>query len=129
MPRRFPRIALLTAVACLGLAACSMKEEIKRIEAVKQAREATASSRSSNLTGEQIFVRSCNTCHPSGRKGYGPSLEDMDEHFKTDADLEAFLRHGKGKMPGQPSSAINDKEMENLVEYLHRLNADLKEKS
>ncbi|HEY9792320.1 MAG TPA: cytochrome c [Candidatus Obscuribacterales bacterium] len=127
IPRRFSRIALLVAVTCLALAACSMNEEIKRIEAVKQAREATASSRSSNLTGEQIFIRSCNTCHPGGRKGYGPTLENMDQLFKTDADLKAFLRTGKGKMPGEPLSTLNEKEMDNLVDYLHKLTAEMKE--
>ena len=104
-----------------------MKEEIRRIEAVKQAKQATESARSTNLTGEQVFIRSCNTCHPGGRKGGGPSLVDLNERFKTDAELIAFLRKGKGTMPGQPESVLNTQEMDNLVDYLHKLSADLKE--
>lgn len=123
------RRTLITACSLMFmLSGCSMKEEIRRIEAVKQAQEATKSARSSNLTGDQIFIRSCNTCHPSGRKGpLGPSLVDMDQHFKTDAELKAFIRAGKGAMPPQPEAALNDREMDNLIEYLHRLNADLKD--
>jgi mono/diheme cytochrome c family protein len=109
---------------CCG---CSMKEEIKRIEAVKQAQQANEASRSDNLTGEQVFIRSCNTCHPSGRKGFGPSLISMDDHFPTDDKLKALIRTGKGPMPGQPVETLNDRELSNLVEYLRRLNTDLKD--
>jgi mono/diheme cytochrome c family protein len=109
------------------LSGCSMKEEIKRIEAVKQAQQANEASRSDNLTGEQIFIRSCNTCHPSGKKGFGPTLIAMDEHFPTDDKLKALIRDGKGAMPGQPPATLNDREMSNLVEYLRRLNTDLKD--
>ena len=104
-----------------------MKEEIRRIEAVKQAHEASEQSRSTNLTGEQIFIRNCNTCHPTGRKGSGPSLIAVDDHFKTDAELSAFLRKGKGVMPPQAPTALNEKEMENLVTHVRKLSSELKD--
>jgi mono/diheme cytochrome c family protein len=113
-------------VCLLLLGGCSMKEEIKRIEAVKQAQQANEASRSDNLTGEQVFIRSCNTCHPSGKKGFGPSLIAMDDHFPTDDKLKALIRDGKGAMPGQPPATLNDRELSNLVDYLRRLNTDLK---
>jgi mono/diheme cytochrome c family protein len=117
----------LTLLAPL-LAGCSMREEMKRIQAMKQAREASESSRSTNLTGEQIYIRSCNTCHQStGRRNVGPNLADLEDKFHSDEEIVAFLRKGKGMMPAQPPTTINDKEMENLVEYLHRLSAELKE--
>src|SRR5271170_4709736 len=59
------------------LVACSLSEEVKRIEASKQYEEREDASRSTNLTGEQIFIRSCNTCHPGGKQGMGPSLIDI----------------------------------------------------
>ena len=120
---------LIGLLAACALAGCSMKEEIKRIEAVKQAQMASDAQRSTNLTGEQVFVRSCNTCHPSGRKGYGPSLVDMDQHFKTDSELKAFIRKGKGLMPPEPPAVINDVELSNLLDYLHSLNDELKEEN
>ena len=113
-------------LACLCLSGCSMGEEIRRIEEVKKAQEMTAESRSTNLTGEQLFIRSCNTCHPSGKKGMGPSLENMDKDFPTDASLVQMLRKGKGVMPGQPKDTVNDQEMANLIVYLRALNVDLK---
>jgi mono/diheme cytochrome c family protein len=108
---------------------CSMKEEIRRIEAVKQARQANESLRSTNLTGEQLYIRSCNTCHPGARKGMGPSLIETNEHFKTDVELAAFLRKGKGLMPAQTAAVMNDREMSNLVEYVRKVSGDLKEQS
>lgn len=121
---------LIACGLCIGLTtACSMKEEIRRIEAVKQAKQERESARSSNLTGEQLFIRSCNTCHPSGRKGWGPSLADTNDKFKKDADLAAFLRKGKGIMPPQPVSVISDPEMASLVEYVRKLSSELNERS
>ena len=104
-----------------------MKEEMRRIEEVRKARQLAEASRSTNLTGEQLFIRSCNTCHPGGKKGMGPRLEQMDVHFATDQALRAFLRKGKGMMPPQSPEDINEKEMDSLIAYLRRLNGDLKE--
>ena len=80
------------------------------------------SARSGNLTGEQVFIRSCNTCHPGGKKGFGPSLENMQADFPDDAKLAAYIRKGKGNMPGQPKSVISDTELDNLIVYLRTLN-------
>jgi mono/diheme cytochrome c family protein len=98
-----------------------MSEEMKRIAAVKQAQQARQESGSTDLTGEQIFIRTCNTCHPGGSAGMGPSLENLAKDFPTDAKLKAFLRHGKGIMPPQPKEVLNDKEMDNLIGYLRAL--------
>jgi cytochrome c2 len=99
-----------------------MTEEIKRIDESKQAEFKRKSLMSNDLTGEQIFFRSCNTCHPGGKKNVGPSLEQMDDHFPDDAKLIAFLRKGKGIMPPQTKDVLNDNEMLSLVSYLRQLN-------
>jgi len=98
-----------------------MSEEMKRIAAQKKADQQRQESGSTNLTGEQIFVRTCNTCHPQGRQGMGPSLENLATHFPDDAKLKAYIRTGKGIMPGQPKDVLNDQEMDNLVGYLRAL--------
>ena len=104
-----------------------MKEEIKRIDEVKRERLLAEASRSENLTGEQIFIRSCNTCHPGGKKGpLAPRLDKLDDHFPSDLSLRTFLRSGKGIMPAQPQNVVSDKEMDSLINYLRGLNADLK---
>ncbi len=104
------------------LGGCSMGEEVKRIEQTRQAQIRQEQGASTDLSGEQVFIRSCNTCHPGGRKGFGPSLENLNEQFPDDKKLKAFLREGKGIMPPQPKAVINDKEMDNLVTYLRNLN-------
>lgn len=115
-------------VASTILSSCSMGEEMRRIEESKVASRMREASRSTNLTGEQIFVRSCNTCHPGGGKGMGPSLISMETDFPSDESLKKLIRQGKGMMPSQPADSINEDELKNLVAYLRNLNADLKEK-
>ena len=114
-------------VVPLVLSSCSMGEEMRRIEESKVANKMREASRSSNLTGEQIFVRSCNTCHPGGDAGMGPSLINMEEDFKTDEALRKFIRQGKGMMPPQPVEDVNDEEMKSLIVFLHGKVQDLKE--
>lgn len=98
-----------------------MKEEIKRIEQVEKAQKQRAMAGSTNLTGEQIFMRSCNTCHPGGQAGMGPTLESMNAHFPDDQALKTYIRKGKGIMPGQPKETINDDELDSLITYLRGL--------
>jgi cytochrome c2 len=100
-----------------------MSEEMKRIESTEKAQKQRAEANSTDLTGEQVFVRSCNTCHPLGKVGLGPSLEDLPSKFPEDAALTAFLRKGKGMMPAQTKEVLNDQEMSNLVVYLRQLTA------
>lgn len=106
---------------------CSMNEEMKRIEAAKQMGEARQQSNSTNLTGEQIFYRSCNTCHPSGKKGMGPRLDQVNEHYPEDVQLAALIRKGKGMMPPQAKDDLNEDELKNIMAYVRTLSESLKE--
>ncbi|MCC7528896.1 MAG: cytochrome c [Candidatus Melainabacteria bacterium] len=110
---------LITAL--FFLSACSMGEEVKRIRAVNEVEKQRAQSQSTDLTGEQVFIRSCNTCHPRGRAGMGPALDKMDEHFPADQQLKRFIRMGKGIMPAQTADVVNDTELDNLVKYLRAM--------
>jgi mono/diheme cytochrome c family protein len=128
MLQRTSTIVLLSFLTGSILAGCSMQEEMRRIDEVKRARANAEMSRSTNLTGEQIFIRSCNTCHLSGEKGpQAPTLINMDKDFPNDEALKAFLRKGKGTMPPFPASAVNDTELDHLVDYLRQLNVTLHE--
>ena len=106
-----------------ALSGCVMSEEMKRIDQVKKAQRERAMEGSTNLTGEQIFIRSCNTCHPSAKAGMGPSLEVIPAKYADDQALIAFLRRGKGMMPPQSKDVLNDQEMTNLIGYLRQLTA------
>ncbi len=103
------------------LSACSMGEEVRRIKAVNELEKERAQSQSTDLTGEQVFIRSCNTCHPRGRAGMGPALDAIDAHFPDDQQLKRFIRMGKGVMPAQTKDLINDVELDNLVKYLRSM--------
>jgi mono/diheme cytochrome c family protein len=118
--RHRARLAFVSTLVFL-LSACSMGEEVKRIRAVNEVEKQRAQSQSTDLTGEQVFIRSCNTCHPRGRAGMGPSLDKMDEHFPTDQQLKRFIRMGKGVMPAQTADVVNDTELDNLVKYLRAM--------
>lgn len=124
-----PLVAAVAATfaSLLFLSGCSMQEELRRIEGARKLEQASARSRSDDLTGEEIFLRSCNTCHTQSRKGIGPRLEKVKEHYPDDASLIALIRKGKGVMPPQPKETINDSEMQSLVEYVRQLDIDLKE--
>ncbi len=104
-----------------------MNEEVRRIEAAKQAGQMREASRSTNLTGEQIFYRSCNTCHPSGKKGMGPRLDKISDHFPDDKQLITLFRKGKGIMPPQTKQDLNDDELKNLIGYVRTLSDRLNE--
>jgi mono/diheme cytochrome c family protein len=109
----------MLAIACLS--GCAMSEEMKRINEVKRAQQSREAARSTNLTGEQLFIRTCNTCHPGTKEGMGPSLEKVNEEIPNDSDLRKIIRSGKGMMPGQPKEVINDQELDALVGYLRRI--------
>ncbi|MBX9720322.1 MAG: cytochrome c [Candidatus Obscuribacterales bacterium] len=117
-------LAFMTVISLVTLSSCSITEEVKRIEEVEQAERRQQASMSSDLTGEQLFARSCNTCHPGGSEGMGPSLVSLSSKFPSDPALIAFIRKGKGLMPPQPETTINTKEMANLVAYLRALKID-----
>ncbi|MBX9722184.1 MAG: cytochrome c [Candidatus Obscuribacterales bacterium] len=104
-----------------------MGEEMRRIEESKHASQLRDASRSTNLTGEQIFVRSCNTCHPGGKKGMGPRLDKVDADFPKDDSLKKFIRKGKGIMPPQPQDSLDDDELSSLCVYVRTLSASLNE--
>lgn len=123
----------ISRIACLALSfflviattgGCVMSEEMKRIEQVKRDKLKKSEEMTTNLSGKQIFVRSCNTCHPGGKSGMGPALDQLKEHFPTDEKLKSFLRQGAGAMPAQPKEVINDKEMDNLIDYLRHMEID-----
>lgn len=114
---------LIPALAItFALSACSIAEEVKHIEEVQKAEMRQQTARSENLTGEQVFIRSCNSCHPGGQAGIGPSLAELNTSMPDDDKLKALIRAGRGNMPPQSKTTINDQELNNLVAYLRSLN-------
>jgi mono/diheme cytochrome c family protein len=123
---KHPLLFFLLSLA-LSLAGCAVSEEVRQIERVKKAQSEEIAGRSEQLTGKQVFIRSCNTCHPGGKAGLGPSLDNLSSHFPSDAQLAKYIRTGKGQMPPQPPSILTDKELSNLIAYLRSTHANRKE--
>ncbi len=115
------RIACLNMM-CMLLVSCAMGQEMKRIDESKLAEQKRQASMSNDLNGEQIFFRTCNQCHPTGKANVGPALDKLDEHYPDDSKLIAFIRKGKGVMPPVPKDVLDDAEMASLVVYLRKLN-------
>jgi mono/diheme cytochrome c family protein len=66
-------------------------------------------------SGDVLFARYCNTCHPGGGRGAGPSLLVADY---SAAELKSVIRHGKSRMPGFGASTISDEELDALATYV-----------
>jgi mono/diheme cytochrome c family protein len=69
-------------------------------------------------TGEMIFARYCNTCHPEGGRGVGPSLITQDY---SEPEMRSVVRHGRKQMPGFGVQIISDDDLNALVEYVKGL--------
>jgi len=65
--------------------------------------------------GQAIFMRYCNTCHPGGERGVGPSLITRNEGAE---EIKAVVRHGKAQMPGFGAKVISDDDLNALVDYV-----------
>ena len=69
-------------------------------------------------TGEMIFARYCNTCHPGGGRGVGPSLITEDY---SEPEMRSIVRHGQKQMPGFGVQIISEDDLNALVDYVKGL--------
>lgn len=65
--------------------------------------------------GERVFMRECHACHPGGEAGLGPSLNDKPAPRFL---LRTQVRRGLGAMPAFPETRIDDRAMEDLLDYV-----------
>ncbi len=75
--------------------------------------------------GRRIYtVNACTSCHGADRSGTNvyPALTDLRQR-KTETDVAALLRDGKGQMPAFPN--LSDEDMDALLAFLFEKN-DLK---
>jgi len=107
------RIAAIVAVACFALALSGCRKAPKSPEE----------------RGAGIFTRTCASCHgPTGRPTRGLGLPVMprdlsDASFyqqRSDAELEAAIRDGKGAMPAF-GTLLSDEDLKLVIAHLHTL--------
>jgi mono/diheme cytochrome c family protein len=71
-------------------------------------------------SSEVVFGRYCNTCHPGGRFGAGPSLI-LALPGLSDDQVRDIVRHGKNRMPGFTTQEISDVELDDLIGFMRGL--------
>ncbi|MDQ3704279.1 MAG: cytochrome c [Chloroflexota bacterium] len=71
-------------------------------------------------SGEVVFQRYCNVCHPGGGLGAGPSLI-RELPGLSDQQVRDVVRHGESRMPGFSDQDISEEELENLLVYIRSL--------
>ena len=119
MLKKLREILILLIALGLSTYGCVMNEEVKRINMVKNNNNKFKELVEGNLTGKQIFIRSCNTCHPGGKKSsVAPDIRDFKTIFKTPQELKEFIANGKNHMPAQ--NKLTSAELNNIVEYMYK---------
>jgi mono/diheme cytochrome c family protein len=64
-------------------------------------------------SGEVLFMKHCQSCHPQGEAGLGPPI-----HWAPSFAKRIQIRHGFGAMPAFDKDAISRNEMDALIDYL-----------
>lgn len=98
---------------------------------------AMIASPASNLSGQQIFEQTCQTCHgpngqgnPAARKFFKANIPDLTSAFvqgKSDAELRDIISNGSQKMPpvqiGQPrvQHLLDSSSVERVIQYVRTL--------
>jgi quinoprotein glucose dehydrogenase len=68
--------------------------------------------------GKALYADQCSACHGVDRKGSPPDFPDLTSiaRRRTAAEMDAIIRGGKGRMPGFPQ--IADEDRGRLIAYL-----------
>lgn len=98
---------LATAVAAaVGLASCGEQAQL------------TPTANATPPRGEIVFAKYCNSCHPGGGRGAGPSL--VQAGISKD-EFERYVRNGKSRMPAFNDGLIPNEDLDQMYEYISSL--------
>jgi mono/diheme cytochrome c family protein len=72
--------------------------------------------------GRQVYAQFCDSCHPNGGQGVGPSVRGTEFHAKyaEDAKLRKLITEGTGRMPG--FRQLGNQQLDDLIAYIRTLN-------
>jgi mono/diheme cytochrome c family protein len=98
---------LATAIAAaVGLASCGDQAQ------------PTATVIATASRGEVVFAQYCNSCHPKGGRGSGPSL--VQAGLSKD-EFTNYVRNGKGRMPGFNEGLLPNEDLDEMFAYISGL--------
>jgi cytochrome c len=92
-------------------------------------------SGSAFATEELAKKNNCLTCHQVDKKGMGPSMKEIGEKYKADAEgaakIAAAVKNGSkdawGKMPMAPQASVSEADGKAIAEWILSLAAEKKE--
>jgi cytochrome c551 len=98
---------LTTAIAAaVGLASCGDQAQ------------PTATVNAIASHGQVVFAKYCNSCHPKGGRGSGPSL--VQAGISKD-EFTNYVRNGKGRMPAFNEGLIPVEDLDQMFSYISGL--------
>jgi cytochrome c6 len=79
-------------------------------------------------SGEEVYKANCALCHgatgeadtPAGKTFKATQFTTPDTFKKSDAELIAFTKKGKGQMPAWEGE-LTDDQLKNVIAYIHTL--------
>ena len=66
--------------------------------------------------GQIVFAANCNSCHPGGQTGLGPTITGL-----ADQQITGPVRSGQGTMPAFGPDKISDQDLTNMLAYIRTL--------
>ena len=116
---RLPLIRRITPALLLGLLlAGTACRSVRRGEPLTGVLDHTSPK---IARGEQVFARHCHYCHPGGKGGLGPGLNDKPAPQWL---IKTQVRLGLGVMPSFNEDRISPEELDDLTAYLVALRKD-----
>ena len=78
--------------------------------------------------GASVYKSNCAPCHGdhgdsntlAGKSFKAPPLTNLDIFKKSDQELVAFIKKGKGQMPAWDET-LSDNEIKDVIAYIHNL--------
>jgi mono/diheme cytochrome c family protein len=67
------------------------------------------------VAGERLFMANCYQCHPNGRAGVAPALNNKPAPAKA---IEFQIRHGLGAMPAFDDRRISNEQLHEISGYV-----------
>ena len=94
-----------------------------------KASEPALESDPARMAGAHVYQTNCAICHGDKREGIAPSfpaLVGVGDRY-TDAQILTLIQNGKGRMP--PITKLSQNDLDDLMRFLHPLNAEAKTNS
>jgi mono/diheme cytochrome c family protein len=99
---------LATAVAAaVGLASCG--------EQTQPTPTTIATVNANRPRGEVVFAKYCNSCHPGGARGAGPSLVQAG---LSEDEFKKVVRQGEKRMPAFNEGLIRNDDLDEMYDYI-----------